>query len=148
MSRVCQPRPSSYNGGMRLFPAARFAIPADAAAIVLFAVVGLLTHRGGISARGIARDALPLLGGWFAAALLARLYTRPRIVRLALTWLGGITAGVAVRAAVLSHTHVGKEAAFLAVALAFTVLFVLAARLATAWALPRRRRPARPRASA
>jgi Protein of unknown function (DUF3054) len=133
---------------MSLFPPARPAVAADAAAIVLFTVVGLLSHHGGVSATGLARDALPLLGGWFAVALLVRLYTRPSLRRLAVTWLGGITAGVAVRAAVLGHTHAGKEAAFLAVALAFTLLFVLAARLATAWALPRPRRPGRPRASA
>ncbi len=117
---------------MRLFPPARLAAAADAAAIVLFAVVGLLAHDGGVSGRGLARDALPLLGGWFAAALLARLYTQPTRLRLAATWLGGITAGVAVRAAVLGHTHPGREAVFLGVALAFTLLFVLAARLPAA----------------
>jgi len=52
--------------------------------------------------------------------------------RLAVTWLVGITAGVAIRAAVLGHHHAGKEAAFLAVALAFTLLFVLAVRLSAA----------------
>jgi hypothetical protein len=105
---------------------------ADAAAIVVFAVVGLLSHRGGVSAAGLARDALPLLGGWFAAALALRLYLRPTLGRLAGTWLGGITAGVVVRAVVLGHTRVGKEAAFLAVSLAFTLVFVVAARLLAA----------------
>ncbi len=128
---------------MRLFPPARLAVAADAAAIVLFAVVGLLAHHGGVSGRGLARDALPLLGGWFAAALLARLYTRPARLRLAATWLGGIALGVTVRAAVLGHTGVGKEAAFLGVALAFTLLFVLAARLPAAAAAARA--SARPR---
>ncbi|HUJ54913.1 MAG TPA: DUF3054 domain-containing protein [Gaiellaceae bacterium] len=132
---------------MRLFPPPRIAAAADAAAIVVFAVVGLLSHHGAVSGRGLARDALPLLGGWFAAALLFRLYARPALRRLAATWLLGITAGVAVRAAILGHTHAGKEAAFLGVALAFTLLFVLAARAVTAWALPRARRPARPGAS-
>jgi Protein of unknown function (DUF3054) len=132
---------------MRLFPRPRLAATADAVAIVVFAVVGLLSHHGHVSGSGLARDALPLLGGWFAAALLVRLYERPRPRRLAATWLLGITAGVAVRAAILGHTHAGKEAAFLGVALAFTLLFVLALRLLTAWALPRARRPARPSAS-
>ena len=118
---------------MRLFPPPRLAVAADAAAIVVFAIVGLLSHHGGVSGRGLARDALPLLGGWFAAALLVRLYTRPAPWKLAATWLAGITGGVAIRAAVLGHTHAGKEAAFLGVALAFTLLFVLVARAATAW---------------
>jgi len=128
---------------VRLFPPSRLAAAADAAAIVLFAIVGLLSHHGGVSARGLARDALPLLGGWLAVALLVRLYTRPSPRRLAATWLLGITGGVAVRAAILQHTHAGKEAAFLAVALSFTLLFALAARALTAW-LPRSRPGAAP----
>jgi hypothetical protein len=141
-------RRTRYNSRVRLFPRPGLAAAADAAAILLFAVLGLLAHDGGVSGRGLARDALPLLGGWFAAGLLLRLYTRPAPLRLVATWLAGITAGVAVRATVLGHTHAAKEAAFLAVALAFTLLFALGARLVTAWALPRRPRPARPRASA
>jgi hypothetical protein len=103
---------------------------ADAAAIVVFTLIGLLSHHGGVSGRGLARDLLPLLGGWFAVALVVRLYTRPAPWRLGTTWLAGITAGVAIRAAILGHTHVGKEAAFLGVALVFTAIFVLAARIA------------------
>ncbi|HLX31574.1 MAG TPA: DUF3054 domain-containing protein [Gaiellaceae bacterium] len=117
---------------MRLFPRPPVAVACDALAIVVFTVVGLLSHDGGVSARGLARDALPLLGGWFGVALLARLYAGPTVGRLAVTWLVGITAGVAIRAAVLGHHHAGKEAAFLAVALAFTLLFVLAVRLSAA----------------
>jgi hypothetical protein len=122
---------------VRLFPRPRVAALADAAAIVVFAIVGLLAHHGGVRGGGLARDALPLLGGWFGAAVLLRLYKRAELRRLAATWLVGITAGVAVRAAVLGHGDVAKEAKFLAVALAFTLLFVVAARLLTAWVLPR-----------
>jgi hypothetical protein len=43
---------------------------------------------------------------------------------------GAALAGVLLRALVLGHTAVGKEAAFLAVSLAFTLLFVLAGRIA------------------
>jgi hypothetical protein len=117
---------------VRLFPRPRLAAACDATALVVFAVVGLLSHRGGVSGSGLARDALPLLAGWFAAALLLRLYTRPSVARLAGTWLAGVTAGVVVRALVLRHTAVGKEAAFLAVSLAFGLVFVLAARLLAA----------------
>lgn len=102
---------------------------ADATAIVVFTLVGLLSHHGGPSGRGLARDALPLLGAWFAVALLVRLYTRPAWQRLVVTWLVGITAGVAIRAAILGQTHAGQEAAFLGIALAFAAVFVLAARL-------------------
>ena len=102
---------------------------ADAAAIVVFTLIGLLSHQGGVSGRGLARDLLPLLGGWFAVALLVRLYTRPSLWRLVATWLLGITGGVVLRAAILHHTAAGKEAAFLVVALVLTLLFALIARL-------------------
>ena len=110
---------------------------ADAAAIVVFTLIGLLSHHGGVSGRGLARDLLPLLGGWFVVALLLRLYTRPALRRLVATWLLGITAGVAIRAATLGRTDAAKEAAFLGVALAFTGVFALAARLAAATASAR-----------
>lgn len=126
---------------MSLFPRPALAAAADAAALVVFAVIGLLSHRGGVSAHGFARDALPLLGGWFAVAAIVRLYTRPSRTRLAGTWLAGITLGVAVRAAVLGHHRAGREAAFLAVSLAFSLLFVLAARTAAGLLAARRAAP-------
>ena len=112
---------------LALRPAA--AVACDTTAILVFAVVGLLSHKGGVSATGLARDALPLLGGWLVAATLFRLYVRPAPRRLLATWLVGVAGGVVVRALVLGHHAVGKEAAFLGVALAFTLLFVFAARL-------------------
>ena len=139
LARGTGPReaPLSYKERVRLFPRPRSAVASDAAAIVLFAVVGLLSHDGSVSGAGLARDALPLLGGWFAAALLVGLYARGTPLRLAASWLAGITAGVALRAAILGHTDVGKEAAFLAVALAFTLLFGVGGRLVTASVRPR-----------
>jgi hypothetical protein len=95
---------------------------------VLFAIVGLLSHHA--SASAFARDALPLLGGWFAAALATRLYQRPSIQRLLVTWAAGITTGVLVRALILGRHLDGHQAAFLATSLVFTLLFVLALRAA------------------
>ena len=88
----------------------------------MFVVVGVLTH--GASAVAFGRDALCILGGWFAAALVFRLYRRGGWRRLGATWLVGISAGVGVRAAIVGHW----PGAFYGVALAFTALFVLAAR--------------------
>jgi hypothetical protein len=104
----------------------------DAVALVVFAVVGLLSHHGTVTAAGLAHDALPLLAGWFAAALVFRLYTRPSVTRLLATWACGVTAGVLLRALVLGRPLNGHEAAFLGVALSFTLLFVVALRLAVA----------------
>jgi hypothetical protein len=104
---------------------------ADALALVAFVTVGLASHGKGLSATGYARDALPLLGGWFAAAALFRLYSRPSGRALAATWLAGITAGVLVRSLVLFRID-RDDAVFLPVALCFTLLFVLGFRLLVA----------------
>ena len=97
---------------------------------MVFAIVGLISHRA--SPLAFFHDALPLLGGWFAAAFALRLYRRPTIARLLATWAIGVTAGVLVRALILGRHLGGKEAAFLAVSLVFTLLFVVALRVATA----------------
>ena len=97
----------------------------DAVALVVFVAVGVATH--GASGGAFVRDVLCILGGWYAAALALRLYRRGGWRRLAATWLLGVTAGIAVRAAFVGHFAVD----FYAVALAFTALFVLAARLVT-----------------
>ncbi len=102
---------------------------ADGAALALFSVVGLLSHDGTVSAAGLARDALPLLAGWFAAALLFRTYRRRSVRTLLLAWIVGVPLGVALRAVVLGRALEGREAAFLAVALTFTLVFVLALRV-------------------
>jgi hypothetical protein len=98
---------------------------ADAFAIVVFATIGLLSHRHGLSASGYVEDALPLLAGWFAAAAAFRLYRRPRASALAATWAVGVPLGVVVRALVLGHS---VSVAFLVVSLVFIGLFVLAVR--------------------
>jgi hypothetical protein len=108
----------------------RRAAAVDAAALVAFVVVGVLTH--GASFGAFVRDLLCILGGWFAAALAFRLYTRGGWLSLAATWLVGVSAGIAVRAAIVGHFAVD----FYGVALAFTALFVLAARVLIAPRLP------------
>jgi hypothetical protein len=80
----------------------------------VFVVVGVLTHDASVTA--FVRDALCILGGWFAAGLISQ--------RLLVQWFLGISAGVAARAAIVGHW----SWAFYGVALAFTLLFVLAAR--------------------
>lgn len=94
----------------------------DAGALFVFVVVGVLTH--GASVGAFVRDAACILGGWFVAALVLRLYVRGGWWRLGATWLVGISAGVLVRAVIVGHVAFD----FWGVALAFTALFVLAAR--------------------
>lgn len=97
----------------------------DAAALVVFVAVGVATH--GASVGAFFRDLACILGGWFAVALLVRLYARRGWWRLTVTWLVGVSAGVLVRSAFVGHIAYD----FWAVALAFTALFVLLARLVT-----------------
>jgi hypothetical protein len=94
----------------------------DALALLAFVVVGVLTHDASLTAFG--RDALCILGGWFAAAFAAGLYAHGGRRRLAVTWFAGVTAGVLVRAAIVARW----PGAFYGVALAFTALFVLGGR--------------------
>src|SRR5262249_6542593 len=101
---------------------------ADALAIVAFAAIGQLSHDGGVSAAGFARDALPLLAGWFGAALLFGACRSPSRRTFVLTWLVGITVGVAIRAAVLGRAVNGHQAAFLVTSLIFTLLLLIAFR--------------------
>ena len=102
----------------------------DGLAIVVFVSIGLLSHARGITAAGYAHDALPLLGGWFAAGLLFGAYRRPTPRALLATWAVGVPLGVLIRALVLGRSLDGDQAAFLGVALCFTLLFVLSLRVA------------------
>jgi hypothetical protein len=99
-------------------------VASGAIAIAVFASIGQLSHRGGVSFGGYAGDLVPLLACWALVAWWTR--------RFLPTWLVGVTAGVAVRMVVLSHYRWG-ELAFLAVALAF----VGAVAFAAWWGWPR-----------
>jgi len=125
---------------LRLTP--RAAAASDAAAILVFVTIGLLSHEHGLHATGYARDAIPFLGCWFAAALGFRLYSRPSFARLAATWAVGVPAAVLVRALVLGRSLGRKEAAFLIVSLVTVGVLVTAFRLVLTL-LSSRARPAR-----
>ena len=112
------------------------AVTSDLLALVTFVTVGLVSHHGGLSAAGYARDLLPIGACWLVAAGGFDLYRRPRLRALLGTWLAGVTAGVLVRQLILWTFH-GDDAVFLAVALCFTLLFVLAFRTAASLAAPR-----------
>jgi H+/Cl- antiporter ClcA len=110
----------------------RYAV-ADAAAIVLFATIGQLSHHGHVSLGGYAEDALPLLAAWFAASAVFG-------GRFVPTWFVGVSAGVLLRAALLGHWY-AKELAFWAVALVFVGFFAATTR--ATWRTVLRRRTAR-----
>ena len=125
---------------VRLAP--RVAAISDGLAILVFVTIGLLSHEHGLHATGYARDALPFLGCWFAAALGFHLYARPSFGRLAATWAVGVPAAVLVRALVLGRSWAGRRRAFLIVSLVTVGVLVTAFRLVLTL-LSSRVRPAR-----
>lgn len=122
-----------------LFPPcpARVVALADAIAIAAFTVAGIVSHTGGLSLRAVAEDALPLLAGWMVAAAATGLYRRPSPRPLLATWLLGISAGVALRAAALGRLDEPRQLAFLATTLVLTLVCVAATRLVL-WAVSER----------
>jgi len=113
-----------------LFPpgSQRAVVASDALAFLVFAAIGQLSHHGDVTAAGLARDAGPLLAGWFAVALVARTYRRPGRRTLLAAWALGVPAGVLLRALLLGRSLDHHEAAFLGTTLAFGAAFVLAGR--------------------
>src|SRR5262249_38080204 len=105
----------------------------DAAALTLFAVIGLLSHDKGVSAAGLARNALPILAGWFAAAAVLRLYVRgggrARVLARAVGATGwGLRLGL-----ILGRSVDTAELTFWAVTMAVTFALVAAWRLIALW---------------
>jgi len=107
----------------------------DGLAILAFTIVGVISHRGALPPSSLAEDALPLLGGWFAAAVAFGLYTRRTRRALLLTWAVGVPLGVLLRAAVLGRLDEPRQLAFLVTTLVLSLVFVLAARAAVSLAL-------------
>ena len=102
---------------------------ADALGILAFATVGLLSHDA-FSLSGYARDALPVLGAWFAVAAALGTYREPSTRKLLVTWILGVPLGILVRALVLGRDFDGDQLVFLVISLVFTLLFVLGFRAA------------------
>jgi hypothetical protein len=109
------------------------AVAADLAALFVFTTVGLLSH--GFELAGYLRDFVPFAVAWLVVGLAVGLYRTGSRARLLLTWIVAVPAAWLVRALVLGHALDGSELAFLATSLAFTLVFVVAARLLVA-ALP------------
>ena len=106
----------------------------DGLAILGFTTAGVVSHRGALPPAAFAEDALPLLGGWFAAAAVFRLYGLRTWRAILLTWAIGIPVGVLVRAAMLGRLGEPRQLAFLVTTLALSLVFVLAARALVALA--------------
>lgn len=118
------------------------AVGLDALCLLVFVLAGRQSHGLDSGAGWFLEVVWPIALGWFAAAVVARLYTarsRPGL-RLGATVVVGVGLGLVIRAAV---THRDTPAAFVVVALGFIALTTVGWRLAAAaWPLllDRRRR--------
>jgi hypothetical protein len=120
-------------------------VVSDAAALVVFVVVGMERHGETALATVFLRNAVPLVAAWFAAAWLLRPYRHPGLASLLRTWLVAVPVGVVVRSLLVgSPDEPGRFLTFLAVSMLFTLLFLVAGRgivwFAAGWARERRQR--------
>jgi hypothetical protein len=100
----------------------------DAAALVVFVIVGLRGHRVG-AVEGFVRNAVPVLGVWFLVAWLAHTYRRPGWRSLVRTWIVAVPIGLLVRTLIVGSPNGVRVLVFIAVGLAFTLVFLVLGRL-------------------
>jgi hypothetical protein len=105
----------------------------DALALIAFVAVGIRSHHEISAGTEFLRNIVPLLVFWFAAAAVLHTYRergRPWLTRLLINWAVSIPVALAVRTLwVGSPSTLARFALFLVVAMAFTLLFLLAERL-------------------
>jgi peptidoglycan/LPS O-acetylase OafA/YrhL len=108
----------------------------DAACILLFAVVGRLSHREALDPLGVLTTLWPFLTGLLVAWLAGRLWHAPERVAPAglVAWVGTLVGGMLLRAA----AGQGVQAAFVVVA-AVLLALLLPGRRALTGAIARRR---------
>ena len=108
----------------------------DAGAFVAFVLIGLSSHEEGITLGSVLRVLGPILVLWFAVAPLAGTYRSAGIRTLLPAWLIAVAGGILVRFAVFHRpATAAKLFIFMGVALAFTLLFLVAWRLAARYVL-------------
>ncbi len=115
----------------KLLPGGRGAVwyaLADTAALVVFVLIGIRGHHTG-TVDGFLRNAIPLLGVWFVVAWLAHTYRRPGWRSLLRNWIVAVPVGLVVRTLIVGSPGGVRLLVFLAVGLAFTLLFLVLGRL-------------------
>jgi hypothetical protein len=101
---------------------------ADAAGLVVFVLIGLRGHRVS-TVEGFLKTAVPLLGAWFLVAWLAHAYRRPGWRSLLRTWIVAVPVGLLVRTLIVGSPKGERILVFIAVGLAFTLVFLVIGRL-------------------
>ena len=121
-------------------------VAVDLLALVVFVVTGMRSHHEGTYLTILLRNVIPLAGTWLAVAALLGTYRRPGLGTLLRTWIVAVPVALVVRSLwVGSPSEIGPFLTFLAVGLAFTLLFLLIGRglvaLVTGRGYPQWRRP-------
>ena len=105
---------------------------ADALALTLFVLAGIVEHDEGSNVVTLfLRNAVPLLVSWFVVARFTGAYRWPGLRTLLPTWAIAVPSGLLLRSAWVGSPAGGELAVFLGIGLGFTLVFVLAGRLAT-----------------
>jgi hypothetical protein len=100
----------------------------DGVALIAFTLVGVVNHDHGLPADAVARVGGPLLGAWFVAAWAFGTYRRPGVPSLLLAWVTAVPVAGVVRTLIAGGPWGRELGVFLAVAMAFTLLFLLLGR--------------------
>ena len=101
---------------------------ADAAALIVFVLVGISGHRAS-TMEGFLRNAVPLLAVWFLVAWLAHSYRRPGWRSLLRNWIVAVPAGLLVRTLIVGSPSGVRILVLIGVGLAFTLVFLVLGRL-------------------
>jgi Protein of unknown function (DUF3054) len=100
----------------------------DALALLMFVLVGVRSHHDIGGSWVVARNVIPLEAVWFCAATLMGTYRRPGVRTLLRTWAVAVPSGLVLRTVWVGSPTGVRLLTFLAVGLAFTLLFLLAGR--------------------
>ncbi len=102
----------------------------DFAALLVFTLIGLANHKDGITAATVSKVMGPFVVVGAVVTAIVGTYRRPSIRTLIPAWLVTIPVAILMRKA-LFHTPVtwSSTVVFIGVALAFSLLFILAWRL-------------------
>ena len=98
----------------------------DVAVLVIFTVIGLIHHEGGVTLSALLEVVVPIVAVGAVATWLFGTYRRPGLATLLPAWLVSVPAGLLVRKGLFGTPATWHSTAvFLGVALAFTLLFLL-----------------------
>ncbi|MHB8513518.1 MAG: DUF3054 domain-containing protein [Actinomycetota bacterium] len=114
-------------------------IVGDIVALVVFTIIGLMSHKNGVTLSALFKVVLPIIAVAALAAPIFGTYRRPGVRTLLPCWLVSVPGGILIRK-VLFHTPAdwGSTGVFTVVALAFTLLFLIAWRIIARLVLPLR----------